>query len=444
MEFALFLAVVLISALVYFLIKKQKQLKRYQGIIDLEAEQTRLANENQKLTAENEKIKTDGRAIRDAIVNLKSQLASLEDEQALTEFGLYEPKYDFGTSARYKEEIDRIRQQQKQLVRDKKAILWGTEWRVEGSKTKGRTMMNQQTRLMLYAFNGECDSLIIKVKYNNFEQVRKRIQKAYDDVNKLGKTQNCRINPAYLNLKFQELHLVHEYQEKREAEKEEQRQIREEMREEQRAQRELEQAQREAEKEQEHYQKALDKVRKEIEAATGEKHAELEGEIERLTQALAEAEEKKERAISRAQMTRSGHVYVISNIGSFGEGVYKIGMTRRLEPMDRVKELGDASVPFSFDVHALIYSEDAPSLETALHQKFDSSRINLVNTRKEFFKAGLEEIAQVVKENHGEVEFTLKAEAEEYHQTKAVLKQRSENGVEAEQHDALFEAILDA
>ena len=163
MEFALFLAVVLISALVYFLIKKQKQLKRYQGIIDLEAEQTRLANENQKLTAENEKIKTDGRAIRDAIVNLKSQLASLEDEQALTEFGLYEPKYDFGTSARYKEEIDRIRQQQKQLVRDKKAILWGTEWRVEGSKAKGRSMMNQQTRLMLYAFNGECDSLIIKV-----------------------------------------------------------------------------------------------------------------------------------------------------------------------------------------------------------------------------------------------------------------------------------------
>jgi predicted nuclease with TOPRIM domain len=417
----LVISTIIIVILAILLFKKSKQLQRYQGIANIEAEQERLQKESINLTNENVKLREEGRTIRDAVTNLQSLLASLKDEQELTEFGLYEPRYDFGASNQYKAELDAIRQKQKQMIADKKAVLWSADWTVHGSKAKGQSMMNQRTKLTLYAFNGECDSLILKVKYDNVERIRARIQKTYEDINRLSKVEECSINPDYLDLKIQEMHLVHEYQEKLQAEKEEQQRIREEMREEQRAQREIEQAQQEAEKEEERYRKALEKARQEMQRATGEKHVELEKEIERLNQMLAVAVEKRDRAISRAQMTRSGHVYVISNIGSFGENVYKIGMTRRLEPLDRVRELGDASVPFSFDVHAIIYADDAPALETMLHQSFDSNRINLVNPRKEFFRVTLDEIASIVRENHGEVEFTLKAEAAEYRQTKAII-----------------------
>jgi hypothetical protein len=127
--------------------------------------------------------------------------------------------------------------------------------------------------------------------------------------------------------------------------------------------------------------------------------------------------------MSRAQMTRSGHVYIISNIGSFGEDIYKIGMTRRLVPEERIQELGDASVPFPFDIHALIFCEDAPTLETKLHNCFDSRRINQVNLRKEFFRVSLAEIQEVVRQNHGEIEFTLIAQADEYRKTQALVAQ---------------------
>ena len=124
-----------------------------------------------------------------------------------------------------------------------------------------------------------------------------------------------------------------------------------------------------------------------------------------------------------AQQTKRGHVYVISNIGSFGENVYKIGMTRRLDPMDRVRELGDASVPFPFDVHAIIFSEDAPALETKLHKTFNQRRVNLINTKKEFFHVSLQEIEDVVHENNAEIEFTKLAEARDYRESMAIREQ---------------------
>jgi hypothetical protein len=141
-------------------------------------------------------------------------------------------------------------------------------------------------------------------------------------------------------------------------------------------------------------------------------------EVESLRGRLAELEAKK-RAISQAQLTKTGNIYVISNIGSFGEGVFKIGMTRRLEPLDRVHELGSASVPFPFDVHMMISSDDAPTLETALHKSFAKQRINRINPRKEFFRADVESIAQVVREHRGKVDFavTVKADAEQYRQS---------------------------
>ncbi|MBL0884154.1 MAG: GIY-YIG nuclease family protein, partial [Chitinophagaceae bacterium] len=205
-------------------------------------------------------------------------------------------------------------------------------------------------------------------------------------------------------------------------EKEEMRAIQEELREEEKAKREFEQAQKEAEKEEALYQKALDKARREFESSTGAKHDELQSQIEKLEQELKEAQEKKERALSMAQQTKRGHVYIISNIGSFGENIYKIGMTRRLEPNDRVRELGDASVPFQFDIHAMIYSDEAPTLENELHKAFNNRKVNMLNYRKEFFKVTLDEIEQKVKEIGLDAEFSRVPEAMEYRETLAILE----------------------
>lgn len=222
---------------------------------------------------------------------------------------------------------------------------------------------------------------------------------------------------------MEELYLAFEYEEKVQAEKEEQRRIKEQIREEEKALREIEKAKQQAEDEERRYEAALAKAREEALAAAGAVQEKLNAQIAALEQKLTEAQTNKERAISRAQLVRSGHVYIISNMGSFGEHVYKIGMTRRLEPMERVKELGDASVPFEFDVHAIIYSEDAPALENELHRAFTMRRVNRVNERKEFFRVSIEEIAELVRKQCGEIEITRLAQAEEYRKTQALEKE---------------------
>ena len=192
--------------------------------------------------------------------------------------------------------------------------------------------------------------------------------------------------------------------------KEEQARIKAKIREEQRAERELEREMKRTEAE----KKAIEKAIAEALRRTNNEHS---TEVEELRRRLAEAEEKSQRAIARAQLTRAGHVYVISNVGSFGENVFKIGLTRRLEPMERVRELSNASVPFPFDVHMMISSDDAPALEAALHRMFHKRGINRANLRKVFFAVSIEEIAHAVQKCHGEVEYTASPEALEYEET---------------------------
>lgn len=415
------LAVVCALLLRAFWVAK-KGLKKYQPIIDIESEVSRLEKEAEKLKKTETNLLLKSRNIRDEIGTLQKKLKSLEDESEIQSFGLYEPKYDFESSDHYKAELDHIRKQQKQMIKDKSAAVCYTQWTVDGSKRKGQTQINEQLKLMLRAFNGECDSLIMKVKYNNINSIERRLEALFKAVNRLGKTSDCEITREYFNLKINELDLVHEFQEKKQEEKEEQRFIKEQIREEERAQREIEKARIKAEKEEERYQRALEKARKDVEKATGKKQARLQAEIERLNELLVEAQVNQERAKSRAEMTRSGYVYVISNIGSFGAGIYKIGMTRRLEPMDRVRELGDASVPFRFDVHAIIFSENAPNLENELHKKFADRRVNMVNNRKEFFRVSLEDIRHIIANHYPEAKFTMTALAEEFRKTQAIQK----------------------
>ena len=194
------------------------------------------------------------------------------------------------------------------------------------------------------------------------------------------------------------------------------------MREEQKVAKEIETACEEADREETMKQQALEKARAELSLKGGQQTAKLEELVKRLENELREAIDKKAKAIARAQLTKSGHVYILSNIGAFGEGIYKIGMSRRLEPLERVYELGGASVPFPFDVHAMIYSENAPELESALHQHFANRRVNLVNLRREFFRVTLDEIRVAVAQEFGQVTFVLVPEAEQYRQTMAMSK----------------------
>ena len=353
---------------------------------------------------------------------LEKEISLYQEDLEISSYGLYKPRFSYDTSERYKEELEQNYESQKQSIKNGFAVVSHTEWTVGGSKVEGRKMTNQYKKLMLYAFNGECDSIISKVKWNNATKSQERIYKAFDAINKLGVTQNVAITSQFLDLKLNELSLTHEFEQKKYEEKEEQRMIREQMRDEERAQKELEKAQKEAEDEEQRFQKALEKAKKELNNTNLVDATVLTEQIKELERKLQEAHEKKERAI--AQLTKVGHIYVISNIGSFGEDVYKIGMTRRLDPLDRVKELGDASVPFQFDIHAIIYSENAPQLEYELHKHFSSRRLNRINHRKEFFKVTLEEIESFVKQHaNADIEFTKLAEAREYRETINLLKQ---------------------
>ena len=343
----------------------------------------------------------------------KKQLVCMDEEILVQEFGLYTPQYDFASALDYKEELAKIRQTQKDLIKEKKAVLGSTEWTVNNSKAKGKKMVSDTQKLLLRAFNNECDELINRVKYNNFDATLDRIYKSAEAISKLGSIMNISITQAYLDAKVKELRLAFEYREKKQQEKEEQKAARAEQREQAKLQREIEEQRKKVEKEQTHYQTAYEKLKLQLEQNPGnpdllEKKEELETHLTDINKALSDIDYR------QANM-RAGYVYIISNIGAFGKDIYKIGMTRRLDPQDRVDELGDASVPFNFDVHAMIFSDDAPALEAALHRAFEDRKLNMVNQRREFFNVTLDEIKEVVKKNFDKtVEFVDVPDAEQY------------------------------
>jgi hypothetical protein len=293
------------------------------------------------------------------------------------------------------------------------------------------------------AFNGKVDSILSQIKLDNYGILKQKIKDACEIVNLNGEAfRNARILPEYLLARLQELECGTIAFEIRMQEREEQRQIREQIREEEKARREYERAIKESAKEEETIKKAMQKAEEQLRIAASSNEAQklkYEQQLNDLREKLLEAEEKNKRALSMAQQTKSGHVYIISNIGSFGENVYKIGMTRRLDPEERIYELGDASVPFPFDVHATIESGDAPQLETLLHKHFLFNLVNKVNFRKEFFRVNLEEIRkeiETLKENENlkikNVHWTMTAAATQYRETLAI-EQRIENDPQAKE-----------
>jgi len=283
-------------------------------------------------------------------------------------------------------------------------------------------------RFVVDAFNGKVDSILTRTKSDNHGKLEQEIRDAAALVNLNGAPfRNARISEEYLNSRLEELRWAVTAKLLKDQEREEQRQLREQIREEEKARREFERAIKDAAKEEATLRKALEKAQEQVAAASVAERAEFEARLALLQEQLQAAEDKNQRAISMAQQTRAGHVYIISNIGSFGEQVFKIGMTRRLEPLDRVRELGDASVPFEFDVHAMIFSDDAPGLEKQLHRHFLREQVNKVNPRKEFFRIGLPAIRAELEQLGVETQWTMSAKALEFKETQRIEQQIIEN-----------------
>ena len=412
-----------------------KELSKFEDIADLDKEKenilTSIKEEKDKFEQEKKQNEDTIKSLEEQIASLtkeceekKSQIIELDDTILLQDFGMYSPVYDFANLEMYKGRLDEIRQKQKDMILAKTAASCSRVWTVDGSLLKGQAMTNQNIKQIVRCFNDECDVLISKVKFNNVMAYIEKIHKSADALNRMNTKNAVSLSSDYVELKVQELKLAYEYARKKQDEKEEQRRIREQMREEARLQKEIEEARKDIEKEQKHYANALDKINKQLVSCDDEernllleKKAEIEKHLDELQTAIKDID-------YREANKRAGYVYVISNIGSFGENVYKIGMTRRLDPMERVDELGDASVPFKFDVHAMIFSDNAPALETALHHAFENRKVNMVNARREFFNVALDEIEDVVRKNYDKtVDFIKIPQAEQYRESQKIIEQ---------------------
>lgn len=360
-------------------------------------------------------------SIQSQIAQARTDLVETRDEVLMQSFGMYRPRYSFANATGYKDELAKIRTRQKEMIKSGGAATGATGWAVNGDAKKGAKMIADMQKLLIRAFNAECDDSIDHVKFSNIEAAEKRILTTYSAISKLGMVCGVAITGVYRDLKLQELRLAYEYQIEKQKEKDRLKELRAEERERAKLEKEIAEARKKIEKEQKHYSNALSKIVQQMSHASPEELSVLEAKKAEIEGQLSELGRSMEQVDYRAANQKAGYVYIISNLGAFGEGVYKIGMTRRLEPMDRIDELGDASVPFDFDVHALIFSEDAPALEAALHRAFEDRKLNMINTRREFFRVSLDEIKAVVKTNFDQtVEFIDIPQAEQYRQSELI------------------------
>ena len=355
---------------------------------------------------------------------LKQEVIQLDDEILFQGFGVYQPQYNFAELDQYKARLEEIRNEQKEMIRKGTAATCAMNWRVNGSEKEGKKLIAESIKQIIRNFNIECDICIGKVKFSNYENTQNRIYKAFEMQNRLNETNKISLSRRYLLLKLEELALAYEYQQKKKEERELQRELREQQREEARIAKEIEAKRLELEKEQAHYENALKKINEQIAVEKSEERKQfLLERKEELDNNALDVDKALQDLDYREANHRAGYVYIISNIGAFGENVYKIGMTRRLDPEDRISELSGAAVPFRFDVHAMIFSNDAPKLEAALHNAFADKKMNLVNGRKEFFRVTLEEIKKVVEENHDKtVDFINVPDAQQYRETVMIRK----------------------
>lgn len=349
------------------------------------------------------------RDLEGKVAEAKARIVATEDTELLQEAGVYSYFHPLTDVVAYQDRLKALQEDVKAMNRkDGGAIEAATGWTVNGSAAEGRAMVRDFSKLMLRAFNAEADSLVRQLKPYKVSGAIERLRKVAETIEKLGKRMDIRITHGYLVLRIKELQLYADFLQKQAEQKADERAERERLREERKAQQELEREKARLEKERQHYQNAITAL-----LAKGDEDA-----ANRLREKLGEIERAINDVDYRAANIRAGYVYVISNIGSFGESLIKVGMTRRLDPMDRVRELSDASVPYNYDVHALFFSNDAVGIEAAMHTRLANSRVNLVNLRREFFNATALDAKRHLSELAGELlTFQDVAEALEYRQS---------------------------
>lgn len=347
-------------------------------------------------------------ALSDARAGAAGDVIELSDQRILQDVGIYRYHHPLETAAAYKDRLSTIDDQVRDMVKAGQAILAADLFTFDGSLAKGRRMVADLSRLMLRAYNAEADNCVRSLRSGNISTASKRLQSAVTAIERLGSMMEMRVNPDYHALRIAELELTADYQMKIQEERERAREERELLREQRRAEQELAAERERLEKERAHYTTVLQALRD-----RGDNDA-----ADKLAGRLADIERAIQHNDYRIANIRAGYVYVLSNVGAFGPDVVKIGMTRRLEPMDRVRELGDASVPFRYDVHALYFSDDAITLETQLHKAFADRRVNWVNERREFFFANPADVRVVLAQKTGNLlEYTDQPEASEYFQS---------------------------
>ena len=367
----------------------------------------------------------DVSAADETIAARKREIAQLDmnlaDTVIMVDAGLMGYAHPAQSSVALGEQLDNVRSQIKSMIRNKSAINADSGFTFNGSAAKGRKFVSDMSKMMLRAYNAEAENCILTVKAGNGDAARKRLERARDQVERLGTLINLRIDRRYHSLRLEELDLALRHQNAKKAEKEAEREERARLREERKAQQELAQRRAKLDKEREHYQNVLDSL-----LAKGRSD-----EADQIRARLDGIDEEIKKVDFRTANIRAGYVYVISNIGAFGDRMVKIGMTRRLDPMDRVRELGDASVPFGFDVHALFFSDDAVTLEADLHRRFASRRVNRINTRREFFYATPAEVRDALSRIAGNLlEFTDEPEAEQYRLSLQMAAEEKTGGTE--------------
>jgi len=354
------------------------------------------------LEAENSAL----RARLESFGNDPANVVVLDDERILQEVGIYRYHHPLENAIAYRERLDDMSSRIAEMVKVGAAIEISNMFTFDGSLAKGRAMTSDLAKLMLRAYNAEAENVVRTLRAGNTVTAIKRLDAARTAIAKLGKMMEMRIGDEFHALRIEEIELTADYLMKKEEEKEAARAERERLREERKVELELAAARERLEKERSHILTVLEKVR-----ANGSSDPDLERKLADIDSAIALND-------YRAANIRAGYVYVISNRGAFGNHVVKIGLTRRLEPQDRIDELGDASVPFRFDVHAIFFSEDAVSLENELHQSFAARRVNRVNNRKEFFFASPADVRTVLSEKLGNLlEFTEHVESTQYLQS---------------------------
>jgi len=384
-------------------LENKKLNEKYSVADDIEAIRLEFQTEKEKLNSELSRVQNDLQAA-------KEELHSVEDDVIIAHF--HYSDYDNISSEECKNEISLLKIKESDLLKSENAVEISNS---SNTKKANNTLKKQ----ILRCFNSECDNVLMNITVKNIDTSRSKINKSYETLNKLFSTSGVSMTTELLSLKLEQLNLTYVQALKKEEEKEIQKAIKEQMLEEEKVRKEIERQKKEIEKDETQFKNELNRLTKYLHDTSNDIEKQLYiDKIKELEEKLTELSKKKEDVIQREENAKAGYVYIISNIGSFGDDIYKIGMTRRLEPMDRINELSSASVPFSFDVHAMIFSENAPELESKLHQHFKEQSVNKVNFRKEFFKVSLDEIERFVADNHNNaVHFTKIPPAKEYRQS---------------------------